>query len=142
MAWFQRLINVFRSEALRSEIDEELRYHIEARAAENFARGMSRQEAQTDALRRFGGRELKLDEAHDADTLAWLETIFQDLRYGIRMLRRTPGFTTVGVLSIALGIGANVAIFSLIYALLLRWLPIPDPQNLILDGSALRRRLP
>jgi hypothetical protein len=71
MAWFHCLANVLRPDALRNEIDEELRFHIEARTAANLAAGMNRREARADALRRFGGPAIALDKAHDADTFAW-----------------------------------------------------------------------
>jgi hypothetical protein len=95
MAWFRRLANALRSEELRCEINEELQYHIEARIAENIAAGMTREEARADALTRFGGPALALDEAHDADTVAWLGTILQDLRYGVRNMRSNPLVTLV-----------------------------------------------
>src|SRR5215510_4758366 len=101
MAWFHRLSNVFRREQLRCEIDEELQYHIEARMDRNLAAGMSPEQARADALRRFGGTALARDRAHDADTFAWLETILQDLRYGVRNMRSNPFVTTVALLSLA-----------------------------------------
>jgi len=132
MAWFRRLTNVLRSKELRSEIDEELRYHMESRIAANLATGMSREEARTDALRRLGGSSLALDRTHDADTLAWLGTILQDLRFGIRNMRANPFVTTVALLSLALAIGASTAIFSAIDAVLLRTLPYQDPDRIAL----------
>src|SRR5437870_1715422 len=128
MPWFRRLANVFRPEKLRSETDEELRYHIEARTAENLAAGMSREEARADALRRFGGCALALEETHDADTFARLETILQDLRYGVRNMCSNPFVTVVALLSLALAIGASTAIFSVVDAVLLRALPYKDPD--------------
>src|SRR5687768_14236021 len=132
MAWFHRLANVFRPEALRSEIDEELRHHIEARTAGNIAAGMSRQEARADALRRFGGPTLVLDKAHDADTFTWLETILQDFRYGFRSMRSSPFVTGVLLFSLALAIGAGTAIFSVVDTVLLRALPYKDPDRIAL----------
>jgi putative ABC transport system permease protein len=132
MAWFHRLANVFRPEALRSEIDEELRHHIEARTAGNIAAGMSRQEARADALRRFGGPTLALDKAHDADTFTWLETILQDFRYGFRSMRSSPFVTGVLLFSLALAIGAGTAIFSVVDTVLLRALPYKDPDRIAL----------
>jgi predicted permease len=132
MAWFRRLVNVLRPEQLRSEIDEELHYHIEARIAENLAAGMNREEARADALRRFGGPALTLDKAHDADTVAWLETILLDLRYGVRNMRSNPVVTLVALFSLALAMGASTAIFSVVDAVLLRALPYKEPDRVAL----------
>jgi predicted permease len=132
MAWFRRLANVFRPEGLRGEIDEELRFHIEARTAKNLAAGMSREEARADALKRFGGAALALDKVYDTDTFAWLETILQDLRYGLRNIRSNPFVTIVALLSLSLAIGASTAIFSVVDAVLLRALPYRDPDRVAL----------
>jgi predicted permease len=132
MAWFERLTNVFRRESVRNEIEEELRYHIEARTARNIAAGMNPQEARADALRRFGGSSLALDKAHDADTFTWLETILQDVRYGFRSMRSSPFVTVVVVCSLALAIGASTAIFSVVDAVLLRALPYEDSDRIAL----------
>lgn len=132
MGWLRRLTNVFGSERLRSEIEEELRYHIEARTTQNLAAGMSREEAQADARRRFGGAALALDEAHDADTLAWLETVLQDLRYGLRNMRSSPFVTVVTLFSLAVAIGASTAIYSVVDSTLLRALPYKEPDRIAL----------
>ena len=132
MSWFQQLANIFRPGKLRSEIDEEFQYHIEARIADNVADGMSPEEARADALGRFGGRTLTLDRVHDADTAAWLGTALQDLRYGVRNMRSNPMVTVVALLCLALAMGASTAIFSVVDAVLLRALPYKQPDRLTL----------
>src|SRR5262249_22983453 len=131
MAWYARLLNTFRRGQLRREIDEELRYHIQARIADNVAAGMNAQEARTDALRRFGRPALALDNARDTDIHVWLEAMIQDVRYALRTLWREPGFAALVLLSLAIGIGANTAIFSMVSGVLLRPLGFPDPQRLV-----------
>src|SRR5215472_15642093 len=130
MAWLDRLINVFRSAKVRGEIDEELRFHIDARITDNTAAGMSAEDARNDALRRFGGAAAALDKSRDADIFVWLETILQDLRYGARNLRSNPGVTAVALMSLALAAGASIAIFSIVNAVLLRSLPYKDPDRI------------
>src|SRR6266700_7031909 len=104
MAWFNRIVNIFRAEHLRGEIDEELRYHIDARTADNQAAGMGEREARADARRRMGGAALALDRAHEADIFAGLDSVVQDLRYGARNLRSNPAVTAVALVSLALAI--------------------------------------
>jgi putative ABC transport system permease protein len=130
MAWVNRLINVFRPAKVHGEIDEELRFHIDARIADNAAAGMSAEEARTDALRRFGGAAAALEKSRDADMFVWLETILQDLRFGARNLRSNPGVTAVALMSLALAAGASIAIFSVVNAVLLRSLPYKDPDRI------------
>ena len=130
MAWLQRLGNVFGRDKQRAEIAEELRFHVDARRADNLAGGMDPEAAGRDALRRFGGAGIALDAARDADTLVWLESILQDVRYGLRSLRANPGITAVALISLALALGANTAIFSVVNAVLLRALPYKDPDRI------------
>ncbi|HEV2246057.1 MAG TPA: permease prefix domain 1-containing protein, partial [Terriglobia bacterium] len=131
MGWLNRIAAIARHRKLERELDEELQHHIELKTQENIAAGMPPEEARYAALRAFGKLEQKKEECRDADRLRWLEDIIQDVRYGLRQLRRNPGFTAVAVITLAFGIGANAAIFSVIQALLLRSLPVPNPQELL-----------
>jgi len=106
----------------------ELRFHIEQQTEQNIRLGMSPDEALRAAFRSFGGLEQVKERSRDARGMRWLEELWQDLRYGARMLARNPGFTFVDALSLALGIGANTEIFSLIDAILLKRPPVRQPE--------------
>jgi predicted permease len=118
-----------RSQAER-ELDEELGYHIEQQTEQNIRLGMNPEEARYTARKAFGGVEQAKEQSRDAHGVRWIEEFLQDLRYGARMLMKNPGFTLVAVITLALGIGANTAIFSLIDAVLLKTLPIERPDQL------------
>jgi hypothetical protein len=118
-----------RGDAVHQEIAEEWQFHIDRRIEENIRRGMPPEEARRSAERSFGNSGYIKDLSWDERGGGITETIWQDLRFGYRQLRKDPGFTAVALLSLALGIGANAVIFSLISTVLLRPLPIAHPEQ-------------
>ncbi len=128
MTWLRRL---FSHDRLERELEAELSFHVDRLAQDFIARGASPEEARRRALVRFGGIEPIKEAARDARGTRWLENIGRDIRYALRMMRRAKGFSAAAVLSLALGIGANAGVFSVIEALLLRPLPVRRPNEIV-----------
>jgi putative ABC transport system permease protein len=133
--WLTRLRLRWRSlvggRALDRELDDELAFHIERQIEQSIARGMTHEEARTAALRSMGGVEQRKEQMRDERRVAVVENVLRDLRMAVRQLAKQPGFALAAILSLALGIGANTAIFQLINAVSLRALPVRAPQELV-----------
>ncbi|HEX6464380.1 MAG TPA: ABC transporter permease, partial [Vicinamibacterales bacterium] len=130
-----RLRALVRRSAMDADLVAELRFHIEQQAEEFERRGLPRDEALRQARLTFGGLEATKDATRDAHGTSLIESVLQDLRYALRIIRREPGFSLVVVLILGLGIGANVSTFTVMNALLLRPLPVPHPEQLVIVGD-------
>src|SRR5579864_5298925 len=133
--WMLRLTSIFGRARRERELADELEAHVQLETDELILRGMSPGEARRMALAHGGGVTEVQDAYRDQRGLPLLENLMQDIRYGARTLRRSPGFTAVIVLMLALGIGANTAIFTLIDAVVVRTLPVPHAEQLVGIGD-------
>src|SRR6266853_962097 len=134
----QRMAALFGRRRLEDDLDEELRSHLEMAIELNLRKGMSAEDARREALRSFGGVEQTKENYRDQRGLPMIETTLQDLRFGLRMLRRSPGFSILAILCLTLGIGANAAVFSWIEGISFRPYPLVAHQEqlLAITGTA------
>ena len=143
--WFYivplRLRSLFRRRRVEQELDDEIRYHLDRQIEEYIAKGMTSEDASSAALRDLGGVERRKEECRDMRRVKLIEDMAQDVRYGLRVLRKNPGFTAVAALTLGLGIGANTEIFSVIDALMLRPLPVRHPEQLLAFSQSRDGRL-
>jgi len=132
--FLSRLFSLFRKRRLNAELDDELRSHLQLLTEENIRRGMNSREAREAARREFGGVEQTKEAYREQRGLPFLDTLWQDLRFALRMLAKKPGFAAVAVLTLAVGIGATSAVFSVVDRILFRSLPYPQDERLVSFG--------
>src|SRR5262245_20269495 len=124
------LRNLFLARRVEADLDEEVRAHLEMLVEENVSAGMTAEEARREALMELGGVDQVKERVHEVRAGHALETFLQDFRFGVRMLLKSPGFTLTVILTLALSVGANTAVFSLVNALLLKNLPYAHPERM------------
>ncbi len=132
----RRISMLLHRERFAKELEDEMQLHLELRQQQQVEAGIAPKEAQAAAHRRFGNPTLIRERSYTAWGWSWLEGLLQDALYGLRAMLRSPGVTIVALLSLALGIGANTAIFSLMDAVMLRSLPVKSPQQFVMLGTA------
>src|ERR1700739_3887541 len=143
MSIFRRVWNLFSRSRVDRGIEAELQSHIEMRIADNLAAGMSQEEARRNALLKFGNLTVMRERVTDADAALALDSVWADIRYALRQLRRSPGFSVTSIVILALGIGASTAIFSAVKPILLDPLPYPHASRIMMlwemrrDGAAM-----
>jgi putative ABC transport system permease protein len=133
-----RLRAIFRKRDAETELDEELGFYLEKQIEQSIARGMNPEEARLEALKEFGGVERAKEECRDARGGRWIEGLWQDLRHSLRLFVRNPGFTLIAATTLALGIGATTAIFTLVHQVMLKSLPVARPEELWRVGDKVR----
>ena len=126
-----KLQTLFRRNRSTQRLNDEIQFHLDQQIAENLSSGMSPEEARHAAMRTFGNPTVLREETRDAWGWSWLEHLAQDFRYGFRSLRKGPGFSAVGILSLALGIMATTAMYSVIYGVVLDPFPYKDVDSLM-----------
>src|SRR5215204_2934955 len=131
MPWLRRLVNVFRSRRVDRDIQREVDFHINERADQLHSEGMPLAQARETARRHFGNTLRIREDSRRINSIGWLELLFQEFRFAMRVFRKSPAFAATAVLTLGLGIGATAAVFSVVDAVLIRPLPYPDPDRLI-----------
>lgn len=134
MSWLTRMINVFRPGKVSDDIDRELEFHLAERADDLTAAGATPEAARREARLRLGSYIIQRENTRERDLFVWLESLFADVRYGLRALLKQPVFAITTILTLAIGIGANTTVFTLLHGLLLRSLPVAAPEELVRVG--------